>query len=50
MEMAMSLRCSLERYWAIYGKLPMKRGEWLRDHAELVRAYAQRDASLQASS
>jgi DNA-binding GntR family transcriptional regulator len=44
--LAMSLRHSLERYWAIYGKLPMKRGEWLRDHARLVRAYMNRDAQI----
>ena len=46
LEMAMSLRRSLERYWAIYGELPTKRREWLRDHAQLVRACVKRDAIL----
>jgi DNA-binding GntR family transcriptional regulator len=45
-EMAMSLRFSLERYWVIYGELPAKRKEWLRDHAQLVRACVKRDAVL----
>src|SRR5262245_22558740 len=44
--LAMSLRHSLERYWAIYGTLPAKRTRWLRDHAQLVRACVERDAAL----
>ena len=46
LEMTMSLRRSLERYWAIYGELPAKRRVWLRDHAQLVRACVTRDATL----
>jgi DNA-binding GntR family transcriptional regulator len=46
LELAMSLRSSLQRYWSIYRQLPAKRGEWLRDHAQLARAYAKRDPDL----
>ena len=46
LEIAMSLRRSLERYWAIYGELPARRKEWLGDHAQLVRACIKKDAAL----
>jgi DNA-binding GntR family transcriptional regulator len=35
---AMALRRSIERYWAIYRQLPARRAEWLRDHEHIVAA------------
>jgi DNA-binding GntR family transcriptional regulator len=36
--LALGLRRSIERYWAIYGQLPSRRKEWLKDHRQLVEA------------
>jgi DNA-binding GntR family transcriptional regulator len=38
LELAMSLRTAIERYDAVYRKLPAKRLSWLRDHASLIEA------------
>lgn len=40
-----SLRRAVERYWAIYGQLPQRRGAWLKDHAELLEACRRGDAA-----
>jgi len=40
---ALALRRSVERYWAIYGQLPARRTEWLKDHTNLVAACRDRD-------
>jgi DNA-binding GntR family transcriptional regulator len=41
--LAVSLRRSIARYWSVYGQLPARRREWLRDHARLVEACRNRD-------
>jgi DNA-binding GntR family transcriptional regulator len=42
--LALALRRSVERYWAIYGQLPERRTEWLRDHELLLAACRDGDA------
>jgi DNA-binding GntR family transcriptional regulator len=42
--LVLGLRRSVERYGALYGQLPERREEWLRDHAALVASCRQRDA------
>jgi DNA-binding GntR family transcriptional regulator len=42
--LALGLRRSVERYWALYGQLSARRAEWLRDHEGLVAACRDRDA------
>jgi DNA-binding GntR family transcriptional regulator len=43
--LALTLRRSVARYWTIYGHLPARRKEWLRDHERLVAACRDRDAT-----
>lgn len=42
--LALGLRRSIERYWAIYGQLSIRREEWLKDHQNLVEACRNGDA------
>lgn len=44
LSLALALRRSIERYWAIYGQLPARRADWLQDHENLVGACRDRDA------
>ena len=45
LEVAMALRSTVERYEAIYRKLPQKRFSWTRDHAAILDACAQGDVA-----
>src|SRR5712671_1363307 len=42
--LALGLRRSMERYRAIYGQLPTRQKEWLKDHEQLVDACRDGDA------
>jgi DNA-binding GntR family transcriptional regulator len=41
--LAVSLRRSIARYWSLYGQLPARRKEWLRDHGRLVEVCRDRN-------
>jgi DNA-binding GntR family transcriptional regulator len=42
--LVMSLRTAIERYETIYRRLPKKRGRWLRDHDDILKACELGDA------
>jgi DNA-binding GntR family transcriptional regulator len=44
LSLALTLRRSIERCWAIYGQLPARRADWVQDHENLVSACRDRDA------